>query len=338
MSEKVITLDSWQSGPARLITAPSYLIDRFVPACEIIHLPPKAVGGGEVALRIGPVLAEPPKTAGLLPRVAQAFRGRQAPQTHSGILMDFRAWSPGNWAHFLNNHIPLLVFACDTLNVAVQDCVMVLPADTPRYIREVAVLFGLAITCTNAPLSGTGLHYRLSGWPAIRAVRARWVQTAYLQTRTAGFAASRPIPAKVFLSRRKTRHLENATEVEAFLASRGYATLCPEDLSPADQFRLFEQAESIVAIHGAGLAPLLYRSPNSALRQLIEILPCGHMTDVYRMMAEQVGCSWIGLRGRIKPEHVLPAYDFDRPFQRFSLSAFSVDIRSLALALDMAGP
>ena len=59
------------------------------------------------------------------------------------------------------------------------------------------------------------------------------------------------------------------------------------------------------------------------------------MTDVYRGMSQQVGCAWIGVRGRIKPEYIRPAYVLDTPFTRYSLDNFEVDPASLDLALDM---
>jgi capsular polysaccharide biosynthesis protein len=125
-------------------------------------------------------------------------------------------------------------------------------------------------------------------------------------------------------------------EVEACLAPHDYTTIHAEDLSPADQMRLFREAEAMVAVHGAALAPLLYVPPGGRLRQLVEILPVGHMTDVYRVMAEQVGVGWTGVRGRIKPKHVEPAYRIGTPFKRFSLDSFEVDIVALERALDFA--
>jgi hypothetical protein len=41
------------------------------------------------------------------------------------------------------------------------------------------------------------------------------------------------------------------------------------------------------------------------------------------------------VRGKIKPEHVLPAYDLDTPFTKYSLQPFEVDLASLELALEM---
>ena len=61
------------------------------------------------------------------------------------------------------------------------------------------------------------------------------------------------------------------------------------------------------------------------------------MTDVFRVMAAQVGCTWIGVRGRMKPEYVGPAYDLDTPFRKFSLDGFEVDPVSLERAFELVG-
>lgn len=92
----------------------------------------------------------------------------------------------------------------------------------------------------------------------------------------------------------------------------------------------------MVAVHGAGMAPLLYVPPNGQLRQLVEILPIGHMTDVYRVIAQQVGIAWIGVRGRIKPGYVEAAYRLNERFNAFSLDSFEVDVVALQQALELA--
>ncbi|MFC3169180.1 glycosyltransferase family 61 protein [Paracoccus fontiphilus] len=140
-------------------------------------------------------------------------------------------------------------------------------------------------------------------------------------------------PKRIFLARRKQRAISNQAQIEALLHPLGYSTVYPEDLPISDQFRLFNTAEQIVAVHGAGLAPLLYRHLESPLRYLVEILPCGHMTDFFRLMAQQVGCSWIGVRGRLKPEYIQCSYKRQGIFNQYSLDSFEVDPVSLERAI-----
>jgi capsular polysaccharide biosynthesis protein len=254
-------------------------------------------------------------------------------------IFDARRRTPGNWAHFLNNHLPILFRLCDHEGLDPSSMLVVTPADTPDYIAEAAALFGIGIERIDAPVEGQVLEYEVEPWTGLRAARAEWVRSAAVRDLLALRLAAAPPPAdplprRVFLSRNDTRRISNEAEIETLLARHGFRTVYPEQLSAADQFRLFEQAEIMVAIHGAGLAPLLYR-PEGGLQQLVEILPCGHMTDVYRVMAEQVGCRWIGVRGRIKPAYVKAAYDLEARFNAFSLDSFEVDPVSLEKALTL---
>ena len=109
--------------------------------------------------------------------------------------------------------------------------------------------------------------------------------------------------------------------------------ILPESLPVEDQFRLFFAAREMVSLSGACLAPLLYMTaPERGPERLIELQPCGHMSTVYREMAHLVGAHFVGVRGRIKPEYVKPAYQFDTLFRKFSQDNFHVDPEALEIA------
>lgn len=332
-----IVLPPYSAGPARLFTARSYMIDRFVPDCEIIALPAKQVAGGQLSFRDGPVSlpAVPPKGR------AARLRGRLAPpesrRIDGRVLFDLRHHDPQNWAHFLNNHLAIIFRLCAETGVNWDDVLLVTPQATPGFLRDAAAIFGFEVLATDGAVTGDGVHYEMSPWTAVRAVRADWVHTSEVMAAVASATRSgSPLPRRPFLARRDTRVISNMAEVEACLKPRGYETIYAEDLSAADQFRLFREAETMVAVHGAALAPLLYVPRDGILRQLVEILPVGHMTDVYRVMAEQVGVFWTGVRGRIKPGYVDAAYRLGARFDMFSLDSFEVDVAALELALDFA--
>jgi len=322
--------------PGTLITARSHLIDRFVPDCEIIMLPEKTVEGGHLSWSLG-LAAFPAVPASKLKRILERPK-KMTMAPSAGILFDFRFRVPENWAHFLNNHLPVFFFIAGQEGLSPEDCTLVLPSDIPAYILAAAKLFGIRTLCSDASIEGAGITLKASPWKGTRAIRADWISQS--PAKSCLEAAQRDgsqtkLPTHVFLSRKDTRRLVNEAETEAFLANRGYVKVYAEDFSVLDQFLLFQGAESIVAVHGAGLAPLLYCSGDAVPKNLIEILPCGHMTDVYRVMAQQIGCDWIGVRGKIKPEHVQPAYKLDTPFRAYSLQSFEVDLKSLERAFEM---
>jgi hypothetical protein len=324
--------------PAWMVAARSYFADRFAPDCERIFLPARTVSGGRLRLASGTLRTALPPA----PRRLGAFRRRAAERVPEGRrIVDLRNRLPSNWAHFLNNHLPLFFMLSDAIGLDWSEALLLVPEDTPPHIFEAAALFGLELWATDAPVEGPGVAFEMTPWIGQRAARADWVRLprplAALETALVTAPAARALPRRVFLSRKDTRVPQNGAEVSVWLAAHGYETVYAEDLPPADQFRLFRQAERMVAVHGAGLAPLLYCGPGAGPAELVEILPCGHVTDVYRAMAHQTGVRWIGVRGRLKPEYVRPAYDFSKRFTAFSLDGFEVDVAALEHAFEALG-
>lgn len=324
-----LILPDYQTKPAEIISPPSFLIDRFVPDCEIIALPQKRVAGGTLALSLAQIIQEPKPVTGLKQRLRRVSpKSRQMP----GLFCDLRHHTPQNWAHFLNNHLPYIFTACAEMDLAWSDVTLVLPEACPGYIRAAAAIFGFELVATDDLLQGQALLIEADPWTGCRSVRDAWVDIPQVVASLDLLPKKRALPEKVFLTRRTTRQLLNAAEIEAWLSARGFVTLVPEELSAADQMRLFREAREIVAIHGAALAPLLYCPAAGKLERLIELMPCGHMTDVYRVIADKVGVQWTAVRGRMKPEYIAPAYDFDKPFAQFSQDPFAVDLTALELA------
>lgn len=260
-----IDLPPYHVGPGRLITARSYMIDRFTPDCEIVALPGKQVAGGRLRFRRGPVTfpAVPPK--GRAARLGTRLRPPGTQSIEDRVLFDLRHHHPENWAHFLNNHLPIVFRLCEETGTEHDAALLVTPRATPGYLEAAAAIFGLELLPTDGPVAGEGMTFRMEPWTAIRTVRADWVRRPAV-SRALGAAVARAraeLPRRPFLARRDTRAISNMPEVEGCLATHGYETVYAEDLAAADQFRLFREAEAIVAVHGAALAPLLYAPPRS---------------------------------------------------------------------------
>lgn len=320
-----------------LVTARSHLVDRFVADCERIDLGPCTVRGGGMNMSLDEI-----KSDYRPGRKRARLRGVTRRQVPTGrILYDVRDKSPANIAHFIDDHLPILFCMMQAFDLTFEQILIALPADIPDYICAAAEVFGLETWKTDDPVDG--LTVSSDVWragPQIRAIRHEWVRIPWVADRLDMALAAeqeRPaaLPRRVFLSRRKTRTLENEAEVEAFLADWGFVKVYAEDFPVLDQFRLFREAEAIVAVHGAALAPLLYVPPDGRLTHLVELMPCGHMTNVYRVVSAHVNVSWAAVRGRLKPEYVRPAYDLTQPFKKYSLDSFSIDPQAIAMAFAM---
>jgi hypothetical protein len=325
------TLPAAQMPPGWLIGPRSFLMDRFAPECERIALPARGMPGADIRFGLRTTTDPDP-----FPLHWLKYRPRRQEVTER-IIFDARRLGPQNWAHVLDDILPLLFFLCSKLDLKLDALLCVVPFKTPGFIMEVLKAFGIELLQSDLRPRGQCLHFEVSLYRGMRAGRAAWAALP-LARATVDPVISRgapDLPRKVFLSRRTTRALENEAEVAAHLAGRGYETVYPEELSVPDQLRLFRDAHEIVAIHGAGLAPMIYADRDGPLRHLIEILPCGHMTDNFRGLAHMMGMPWIGVRGRIKSKYAPAIYDLDTPFLTHSLDSFEVDIASLDLAFDM---
>ena len=332
-----IDLPDYRVGPGQLITARSYMIDRFVPDCEIISLPEKTVAGGKLQFRRGKVSLPAVAPKGRAARLRHSMWPKAHQHIDGKILFDLRHHGPDNWAHFLNNHLPIVFRLCEEASIGWGDVLLVTPADIPAYIRAGAAVFGFETLPTDAAVSGEGIAFEMTPWTAIRTERAAWVRRPGILEAIRTAPSSGPaLPQRAFLARRDTRVIANMHDIEPCLAARGYETIYVEDLSAAGPLRRVQDATEIVAVHGAALAPLLYVPPEGPLQHLTEILPVGHMTDVYRVMAHQVGISWIGVRGKIKPDYVTASYRLGDAFKDFSLDSFEVDVVALEQSLDLA--
>ena len=319
----------------RLVTARSFLIDRIFPQCETVILPEITLLSGTLRLESGPVRLTPQKKRRLSKFLPSA--DRQVPEGRWAF--DMRRNNPENWAHFLNDHLPLFFHAADVTGRDPLKALLLLPSDVPAYISDVAAMFGLEVWATDAVVEGEGVDCSLTPEISNRSARVDWARLAFPRAVLDGLLAapgSADLPKKAFITRKKQRALSNQPEIEAYLAARGFVAIRPETLSPADQFRLFLNAEEIVAVSGAALAPLLYTEPPArGPSRVIELQPCGHMSSVYREVATLVGSRWGGVRGRLRPEYIGPAYAFDTPFRKFSQDAFEVDPVSLEMVFDM---
>ncbi len=92
---------------------------------------------------------------------------------------------------------------------------------------------------------------------------------------------------RFYISRRKAafRRIVNESEITSLLEVNGFETVLCEDLSLAEQVRLFTKATAIIGGHGAGLTNLIYCMPDSFVG---EIHPDG-VPPAYLVMSQQLG-------------------------------------------------
>lgn len=308
------------------------MVDRAVPRLEFLWMPKTVQPGGTITLTRGGIAPE--RKSGWKVHAHRVIRKDYGVAPVAGPILDLRLNMPENWAHAQIFHLPLAAMTRQWLG---ETPTLLLTAGIPRHVVTLFRHFGFEVIATERAVVGDIVSPHVSANDVLRPERRALVAplVAELDRRRAKGELPKDLPTKVFVSRRTTRRIENEAEIEADLAADGFVKLYPETMSVPEQIELFNGATDIVAIHGAALAPLMFRSPLAPSFDLLEILSPGHVANSYRLMTAQVGGRYVGVRGRMKPDHVEPAYQLDRFFTAYSLMDFSVDLESVRAARDI---
>lgn len=331
----------YEIAPSVVFAPTSFFHDRAIPEHDVIQLPQKLMPAGSVTLEdLGLTTRAAKDRRSGLRLLKDRLRGidRYARATlPDAVVLDLRANHPQNWSHLLNFHVPLIALAESSTELAGKPFKVLFPHDMPSHARKALALLGVDAVYTDGPVTGRIIDPRMSHHNAFRPLSREWFvrsQMAKLKAK-AEAEATTELPHRVLIARRGLRRLTNLKEIEAALAPFSFKTVYAEDLTVIDQFRLFSQCETIVAIHGAGLGPLLLRTEGKLpAPNIVELIPCGIASDFFRMMAQQVGARWVGVRGRIQPRYLASAYDLKKSFfAEFQNDDVDIEPRSLLQAL-----
>jgi len=93
-----------------------------------------------------------------------------------------------------------------------------------------------------------------------------------------------PKGKKIYISRSKAtnRVLLNEEDIESVLSNIGFDVVNMENHTLQEQMAIASNANTIVAPHGAGLANMLFASPNS---NIIELIPDRYMTPLFKQLS-----------------------------------------------------
>ncbi len=317
-----VTKSHWLFG------ASTYLIDRIVPAVEPIRLPPAISAGGTISAVRGQTDVLAPTRTGL--RAARhRLRPDQRRHVVDGPVVDLRWGEPENWSHALMTHLPLVTAATPFIG---RMPTVVLPFRTPLFVHSVFETIGYTVVKTDWTVEGQVWDIRCDDLDCLKQATSPIMKDAAVLLNAAGSASSADLPTRIFVARKGTRAIRNHAQIEEKLTGLGYTTIYPEEHPIADQFRLFDRATHIVGIHGAGLSPICYRATDRPQLQFVEILPAAHMTNFFRVAADQIGATYAAVRGRITVADAGAAYGKSPYFAR-SLDQFEVDPDTVDMAI-----
>lgn len=106
---------------------------------------------------------------------------------------------------------------------------------------------------------------------------------------------------RLYISRRQARNrkIVNEIELERFLVANGFESVCFEDLTVADQFRLMRESATVVTAHGAALANTIFARPGT---NIVEIFPQSRSNlALYPGLSQSMGLQHISILGEYTP-------------------------------------
>ncbi len=338
-----LDLEQYEIGEDILLGASTYFMDSSVAAIEKIVMPSRSTNKGEMEIHI-PDNETLIKNRNIskrhyLRRSIDKILKRRNPDTLSGEhYIDMRHKNPENWAHALMNHLPISLLILRECRKYIEGQItVILPRDIGENVRTVFSEAGIHTIYTDHDFFGKEVKYKLDRRGIMRGTRPNIVaQELGNSALRANTLKHQNLPKKIFISRKDSRKIINESEILGILEDAGFERVYPEDYSASEQIALIARAESIVAIHGAALASLMYRNLYDLPRlEMVEIFTPAHVTNVYRVIAHQVGAKWIGIRGRLTRETLAHAYLEPQKIKKYAFENIYVDPATIIEALEL---
>lgn len=307
----------------------SRAVDRYAPAVEVITLAPKFYPAMEMGFSLeARAISRSQHSAAKLGRIFP----KKKLSLGSGTYLDMRFDSPDNWAHNIFYQTPI---SLEIQRAIGEEVTIVLPENLNKNIYDLYNLLGINFIATDKDIEGRIISIDKSKVEISTLARRQWVadKIEELHNKLKINVKTESYPEKLFINRRDTRKLigESVSEI---LKERGYQEVFLEDHSASEQIAILNAADDLVGIHGAGLAPILYSQKSQRLRRLIGLMPALQVTSGFRLLCYQCGMHWVGVRGKVDPDHAKYLYSNKIPPFKTSYMDFEVCTNSLVMALD----
>lgn len=197
-----------------------------------------------------------------------------------------------NYYHWLCEIMPRLYLGWKSLSQNGPPLVM--HQRQPRFVREYLALFrGLRIVeladdkLVRAPEVNFSDHIAR---PLAYHEGLMLELSAWLQEELDDRSSAAP-PEKIFITRRNARYriTRNEEQVLAWLESKGFVALAPENYSVREQMNLFKNARIIIGSHGAGFSNLLFARH---CELVVDIIHREHPQDCFYNLASAMGAGY----------------------------------------------
>ncbi|QWV96394.1 glycosyltransferase family 61 protein [Geomonas nitrogeniifigens] len=195
---------------------------------------------------------------------------------------------PATYYHWLLEVLPNVLFAV----AAFPGVKIVLPENCPRYVLEgLATALGPGaerdfVFCSNPIRVERLVVPQYHTQPEFTDPQVLELLRSSVKAKVVAQGPS-GTGRKIYISRQKSRRrLAGEPELEERLQKVGFTVLHCEELSFADQIRVFHEAEVVVGSHGAGLSNLVWSEPPC---RVIEIFPKNYILDCFAWLSFSLG-------------------------------------------------
>jgi Glycosyltransferase 61 len=295
---------------------PTRLVDSWSPEVERIWMPAYMLEGPAVVVR-----AFNGETGDLAygPRLRNPIRRFKRSQIRIGVAdgdfaYDSRYNFEGNMDHVLENIAPPAMLARRVLRARLgRDCrvIVIVREGASAMALRILELLSIPVIATDCGVKGRVVEVLAIPRPdqepqPIDSGILRAVYPRLYDQPLPGYEAD--TPAKIFISRRRSRALVNEEQIWDVLRRRGFTRFYFEELPIERQWSLLANAREVVGIHGAAFGGLVHRHSLNASRgtpttiRLTELFGAGYIVRHYRNHAAVLGGRWIAVRGRIQPK------------------------------------
>jgi glycosyl transferase family 61 len=147
--------------------------------------------------------------------------------------------------------------------------------------------------------------------------------------------AARDGDKRLYISRAtapRGRTVANETQLKAVLADFGFTEFVPDQVSVAEQARIFSSAQFVVGPHGSALTNLVFCSPGT---KVVELFAPKYVHPVYWMLSSQCSLDYYYLVGRGTRPRTWST--FPEAPKEFGLDSIDVDTEELVALLKLAG-
>ncbi len=328
------------------------MADSWTSHSECIIMPEKEVGSNELSVNVfegntDQLRLERPTKNPI--RLLHRYRNLDM---NGKFIFDARYEIDTNVGHYIVDTIPkiLTVKECLSKKIGREVDIYAILREQPRKMAlDVFEALGIPVIATEANIRGsivsmTGIKTKESEDKRIDdggALMVGNLKDIYSNFRKKLIANRATESEKIFISRKFTRTIENESEINGILSDHGFKRYYFEtgELSIQEQWQIVSQAKEIVAIHGAGMSPLIFNM-NGIMREsgdlsglrVIELYGAGYFVDWNRRLAAVMNAHWCGVRGKITPQ-IVRDLDDGKGGRIHESSSFRIDPNTLKLAL-----